>query len=336
MLNTYLYAMADSTQPPTARGQYRKKKIPECVRNAVWNKYMGDVKHAPCYTGCGEIISAALMHVGHIQAESCGGETTIQNLRPICSKCNTSMGRKNMREFIVEWGFTSPLTSEDDNIGGTTEVVSAKSVDTKIIKRKAAGELKVKGEPKVVTKRKPKVEPPNETKTEAKADAETKAKVVTKPKKPASRPTTQHDTQPATKPVTQEPAAQIKSEDVLIQPVGNVTHSLLSGWSQDEMMFAAEQLSGVKNLDVASARAIVSGVSRNIWCREFLKKFTVAQLRATSEFAEFTRGRTKKHDIVAAIAEGVENIHSVKIAKSVPVDKGSDSSSVRPTWCCFM
>jgi hypothetical protein len=100
---------------------------------------------------------------------------------------------------------------------------------------------------------------------------------------------------------------------------------------------AVEQLSGIKGLDAVSARAIVSGVSRNIWCREFLKRFTVAQLRATTEFAEFTRGRTKKHDIVAAIAEGVSNIHSVKIAPvSVAVPAQSPVETSRALWCCFL
>lgn len=377
-----LYAMAETTQPPAARGQYRKKKIPECVRNAVWNKYMGEAKRSPCYTGCGEIISAALMHVGHIQAESCGGETTIQNLRPICSKCNTSMGRKNMREFIAEWGFTSPLTLEDDTQLPKTEIPS--KATTKTTKRKkvdgeskaesesisdgkskAESESKAEGESisdgesklkaKTVTKRKQKISSQPDTTplqpdtttlqpvtttlqsdtTTLKPEPKNEVKVATK-RKPKIKPVTQpNSSQPES---AQPEPSQVKSEDILIQPVDTVTHGLLFHWSPDEMMFAAEQLSGVKGLDAASARTIVSGVSRNIWCREFLKKFTVAQLRATAEFTEYTRGRTKKHDIVAAIAEGVSNIHTVKIASvsacattiSPPID------SVRTTWCCFM
>ena len=39
---------------------------------------------------------------GHIIPESKGGETTQDNLLPICGLCNKSMATKNMNEFIKE------------------------------------------------------------------------------------------------------------------------------------------------------------------------------------------------------------------------------------------
>ena len=38
-------------------------------------------------------------HTGHIISENNGGETDITNLRPICKKCNLSMGSKNWNEY---------------------------------------------------------------------------------------------------------------------------------------------------------------------------------------------------------------------------------------------
>ena len=41
-----------------------------------------------------------MFEAGHIIAERCGGPTNIENLRPICSLCNRSMGLKNMIDFM--------------------------------------------------------------------------------------------------------------------------------------------------------------------------------------------------------------------------------------------
>lgn len=87
------------------------KKIPSAVRQAVWNIYHGEsVGTAKCYTGCGTSISQAAFHCGHIQATINGGRIHIQNLRPICQKCNTSMRAYNMKDFCQRYGF-QPLGS---------------------------------------------------------------------------------------------------------------------------------------------------------------------------------------------------------------------------------
>lgn len=39
-------------------------------------------------------------HCGHIIPECKGGETILSNLKPICQKCNLSMGTNNMEEFM--------------------------------------------------------------------------------------------------------------------------------------------------------------------------------------------------------------------------------------------
>lgn len=84
----------------------RKEKIHANVRTAVWNTYVGREKgEDKCFIGCGEPITRANFQCGHIQAEARGGKVTIQNLRPICPGCNTSIGTRNMVEFMDEKGF---------------------------------------------------------------------------------------------------------------------------------------------------------------------------------------------------------------------------------------
>ena len=43
-------------------------------------------------------------HCGHIIAVSKGGDTTCDNLKPICQSCNSSMGNMNMNNFIKKYG----------------------------------------------------------------------------------------------------------------------------------------------------------------------------------------------------------------------------------------
>ena len=76
-----------------------KQKIPKSVRVAVWNTYIGNNIKGKCYVGCGEEITVNNYECGHIISEKNNGEVTIQNLRPICSTCNKSMGTQNMHDF---------------------------------------------------------------------------------------------------------------------------------------------------------------------------------------------------------------------------------------------
>ena len=77
-----------------------KKNISKALRMAVWSKYIGMSKgEAPCYCCGTHIINAFRFQCGHVEAESNGGETTLDNLRPICDLCNQSMGTKNLETF---------------------------------------------------------------------------------------------------------------------------------------------------------------------------------------------------------------------------------------------
>jgi hypothetical protein len=71
-----------------------KKKIPLALKEQVWLLYFGDknFKHKCFVEWCENSITPFTFEAGHNIPESKGGETSLDNLRPICSKCNKSMG----------------------------------------------------------------------------------------------------------------------------------------------------------------------------------------------------------------------------------------------------
>lgn len=88
---------------------------PKALRVSVWNTYIGEkTGQAQCWVGCGSTITQSNFECGHIQSRYHGGETTIDNLRPVCSSCNKSIGIKNMNEFKKEYGFKTPIYPKDD------------------------------------------------------------------------------------------------------------------------------------------------------------------------------------------------------------------------------
>lgn len=79
----------------------KKKSIPAVVKRLVWNNWIGEeIGKSKCL--CCKItdITQLSFNCGHIIAEKNGGETIVSNLKPICQNCNSSMGTKNMNDFI--------------------------------------------------------------------------------------------------------------------------------------------------------------------------------------------------------------------------------------------
>lgn len=83
----------------------RKKAVPKSVRDEVWRRFGGGT----CTTSvcqvceistisylCGSGSKAVL---GHVQSRSLGGTGEVDNLRPICANCNSTMGTQNMFAF---------------------------------------------------------------------------------------------------------------------------------------------------------------------------------------------------------------------------------------------
>ncbi len=78
-----------------------KIKVPKIKKQEIWHHYIGEeVGKTKCLCCSINSITQFEFHCGHIVAKSCGGDLSLENLRPICSKCNLSMGNENMIEFM--------------------------------------------------------------------------------------------------------------------------------------------------------------------------------------------------------------------------------------------
>jgi 5-methylcytosine-specific restriction endonuclease McrA len=79
----------------------KKKAIPKALKRCVWDTYIGaEIGKTLCLCCQHVYIRQIEFHCGHVIPEDKGGETTIDNLRPICAQCNLSMGTQNMNEFM--------------------------------------------------------------------------------------------------------------------------------------------------------------------------------------------------------------------------------------------
>lgn len=84
----------------------KKAKIPLALREEVWRHWMGEkFKSKCCVKWCTNTLTAFDFAVGHNIPESKGGTLELGNLRPICNRCNTSMGANYT---IDEWNRLSP------------------------------------------------------------------------------------------------------------------------------------------------------------------------------------------------------------------------------------
>jgi hypothetical protein len=81
-----------------------KKKIPKSVKNNSWDTYIGkDIGQALCICCNMNVIDSKFFIGGHIISEKNGGIINVDNIIPICSECNSSMGYTNMNDFIKKY-----------------------------------------------------------------------------------------------------------------------------------------------------------------------------------------------------------------------------------------
>ena len=83
----------------------KKKTIPVALKRNVWNKWIGeDIGKSKCL--CCKLTEITMLNFacGHVIAEANGGELKLNNLKPICMSCNSSMGTQNMDEYINKYG----------------------------------------------------------------------------------------------------------------------------------------------------------------------------------------------------------------------------------------
>jgi 5-methylcytosine-specific restriction endonuclease McrA len=80
---------------------YKKKNIPKAVREQVWLASYGKTFENKCkIKWCANVINVFDFQCGHNIPESKGGQTVVENLIPLCSRCNQSM---NNIYSIDEW-----------------------------------------------------------------------------------------------------------------------------------------------------------------------------------------------------------------------------------------
>ena len=78
-----------------------KAPIPKALREQVWLTHVGRRYESKCIVPwCKNIMTVHDFHVGHDIPESKGGATELSNLRPICARCNLSMGSQYT---VQEW-----------------------------------------------------------------------------------------------------------------------------------------------------------------------------------------------------------------------------------------
>lgn len=83
----------------------KKQQIPKHIKTIIWNTYIGeDIMKHKCLCCKRVNIRITEFDAGHIISEKDGGTLEINNLRPICSACNHSMGSMNMIEYIKKYG----------------------------------------------------------------------------------------------------------------------------------------------------------------------------------------------------------------------------------------
>jgi len=98
---------------------HNKKKIniPKIKKQEIWENYIGiSIGETKCMCCSLNNINAFNFHNGHIIAKSKGGDMSKENLRPICSQCNLSMGNENMIDFMKRLKYdTSKLKIKEKN-----------------------------------------------------------------------------------------------------------------------------------------------------------------------------------------------------------------------------
>jgi 5-methylcytosine-specific restriction endonuclease McrA len=80
----------------------KKKPISSTIKKLVWNTNIGEeIGKAKCVCCKSTDITQMSFNCGHVISEHNGGETIVSNLKPICQNCNSSMGTKDMNEFML-------------------------------------------------------------------------------------------------------------------------------------------------------------------------------------------------------------------------------------------
>lgn len=97
----------------------KKARIPKALREQVWINYNKQVFIAKCHVDwCTNNITPFDFEVGHNIPESKGGTLALDNLRPICGRCNKSMGSSYTIDEFSDLSKPAPAdNAKDDGCG---------------------------------------------------------------------------------------------------------------------------------------------------------------------------------------------------------------------------
>ena len=74
------------------------ERITKKLRKDLWKKHFSEAREGLCYC-CNDPINEDNYQVGHVISRVKGGDTKIDNLKPICIQCNQDMKIENMEEY---------------------------------------------------------------------------------------------------------------------------------------------------------------------------------------------------------------------------------------------
>ena len=111
----------------------KKKDVNETLRRAVWEKYASPGSGiVNCYSCCRH-VSVWDFVSGHVIPESGGGATDVENLRPVCARCNLLMGTMDLNEYkrrMDEFGVTKTNIELNPNVPVNAHL---RNVETKVL-----------------------------------------------------------------------------------------------------------------------------------------------------------------------------------------------------------
>lgn len=81
----------DNKIPPKIQDNFNREK--------VWETYMGNIAKGKCFCCNNRDITPFHFEAGHVESKSLGGSDDVENLRPLCSPCNKSMGTENLYDY---------------------------------------------------------------------------------------------------------------------------------------------------------------------------------------------------------------------------------------------
>jgi len=109
---------------------FKKAKLRTNLRLNVWKKYIGEMASSKCtIPWCRNQISIFDFHCSHNIPESKGGPKDINNLRPICKKCNLQMGRNWTIDLWSEFGYFKRMDKMNRILNSVVEEDASYAID---------------------------------------------------------------------------------------------------------------------------------------------------------------------------------------------------------------